>query len=348
MRTRIKHSRQSGVSLVELLVGMVLGIMLIVGAVAVYLASKRSYVEVEQVAALTENARFVQKLMNDSLRHAGFFGEVPARMVARDPNLTLVEGNCLGPADAHNLNQFVFAAPIDNANIKDCIKDPYVPPGGFVNDVLVVKHVLPRPLLDSPRPHDPAEDDYEIGFDGEGKLQDHKTYVMTNNISGVMFDGNDAPPDINPGGAMPNSSAWEYQYEVFYVSKKPDADEDAPPQLSRRVLVWKDDHMELKTEEVAEGVENLRLLFGFDDDDDGDVDRYTNSAEVTDWSQVDSVEVYMLVRSATTDPQYTDQKTYQLGDEAVTPLADERNFRRLLVFTSVSMRNLQLIIRGGA
>ncbi len=347
MRAAMTKSKQSGISLVELMVGMLLGIMLTLGAVAIYLAAQRSYVEVEQVAALSENARFVQKLVGDSLHHAGFFGEVPANMVNRDPKLTDVVGDCLGPAAAHNLNQFVFAAPIDNDNIKDCIKDPYVPPGGFVNDVLVVKRVVPRPLLDSPRPHDPSKDDGVIGFDGESTLQADKTYVMTNNVSGVMFDGNDTPPDIKPGGAMPNSSAWEYQYEVFYVRKDPDADEDAPPQLSRRVLVWKDDAMELQTEEVAEGVENLRLLFGFDDDDDGDVDRYTNTTGVSDWSQVDSVEVYMLVRSATTDEQYTDHKTYQLGDEAVTPPVDERNFRRLLVFTSVSMRNLQLIIRGG-
>jgi type IV pilus assembly protein PilW len=292
--------------------------------------------------------------VGDSLRHAGFFGEVPASMVDRDPNLTKVEGDCLGPASAHNLNQFVFAAKADDPAFEKCLDaDEVYNPDGFVNDVLVVKHVLPRPLLDSPRPappakHDPTKDDGEIGFNGLNTLQTDKTYVMTNNVSGLMFDGYDTPPDISVGGAMPNSSAWEYQYEVFYVSKDPDADEDAPPQLSRRVLVWKDDHMELQSEELTEGVENLRLLFGFDDDDDGDVDRYTNSAGVTDWSQVDSVEVYMLIRSATTDEQYVDLKTYQLGDEAVTPPADERNFRRLLVFTSVSMRNLQLIIRGGA
>ena len=145
-------------SLVELMVGMVLGIMLIVGATAIYLASKRSYVEVEQVAALSENARFVQKLVDDSLRHAGFFGEVPANMVDRDPNLT----NCGrlrpprvprdAPASAHNLGQFVYAAPRAADNKGLVSTTPTCRPAGFVNDVLVIKHVLPRPLLGhSPR-----------------------------------------------------------------------------------------------------------------------------------------------------------------------------------------------------
>ena len=51
--TARKHHR--GYSLVELMIGMLLGIMLIAGAVSVYLASKRSFVEVEQVAALFES-----------------------------------------------------------------------------------------------------------------------------------------------------------------------------------------------------------------------------------------------------------------------------------------------------
>ncbi len=66
--------RQAGFSLVELMVGMVLGLMLIGGAVSIYLATKQSYTEVEQVAALTENARFAEQIVGESLRHMGFFG----------------------------------------------------------------------------------------------------------------------------------------------------------------------------------------------------------------------------------------------------------------------------------
>ena len=77
------HSN-AGFSLVELMVGMVLGLMLVAGAVSIYLATKRSYVEVEQVAALTESARFAEQIMGDSLRQAGFLGEVTANKVEVD------------------------------------------------------------------------------------------------------------------------------------------------------------------------------------------------------------------------------------------------------------------------
>ena len=77
MAVAMRERKQAGFSLVELMVGMVLGLMLIAGAVSIYLASKRSYVEVEQVAALTESARFAEQLVGDSLRHAGFLVRCP-------------------------------------------------------------------------------------------------------------------------------------------------------------------------------------------------------------------------------------------------------------------------------
>ena len=70
-------------------------------------------------------------------------------------------------------------------------------------------------------------------------------------------------------------------------------------------------------------------------------------ADAGNWPNVESVEAFMLVRSAVKDVQYTDVKTYQLGGAvSVGPRND--NFRRLISHTSVSLRNLKLMIRGEA
>ena len=48
----------------------------------------------------------------------------------------------------------------------------------------------------------------------------------------------------------------------------------------------------------------MAVLFGFDSHNDGDVDTYEHVADVTSsnsWRNVESVEVYMLARSATRD-----------------------------------------------
>ena len=149
----------------------------------------------------------------------------------------------------------------------------------------------------------------------------------------------------------PWSRAWEYQYEVYYIRNQDPDDLDVPRMLSRRVLSYNSATaaMEFTTEDLAEGVEDLQLLFGYDSDNDGEVDTYKDPSGITDggnWERVESVEVFMLVRSATKDAQYTDEKVYQLGDTTVGP--EDDHYRRLMSHTSVSLRNLKLMIRGGA
>jgi len=336
------RSGNKGFSLVELMVGMLLGLILIGGAVSIYLASKQSYVEVEQVAILTENARFAEQIMADSLRHVGFLGEVsPDRVDYSDLDATSVPVDCNDPAEAgaYDLSRLAFAATTDTF---DCITD-----GKPDTDVLVIKHVLPQPISDSPR-DDGSGGDSNPGNGVIDSLQDGRVYVMTNNVGGQLFDGA-APPTITTGGAFPDGTAWEYQYEVFYIRQPTPAD---VPWLSRRLLSYNaaTSTMEFVTEDLAEGVEGLRLLFGYDGDGDGEVDTYSSHADIDgdNWLNVESVEVFMLVRNATEDAQYTDNKTYRLGNDTITVDPEYVHYRRLISHSSVSLRNLKLIIRGDA
>jgi type IV pilus assembly protein PilW len=342
--------RQAGFSLVELMVGLTLGLMLIAGAISIYLATSQSYREVEQVAALTENARFAEQIVGESLRHMGFLGEVTANKVEVAAGLTAPLGDCSGAAGAYNLTRLGYAATIDSSgDALGCITD-----GVEGTDVLVIKRALPQPFSAGPRVRDP-NDPPSGTINTPRALENGRTYVMTNNVAGLLFKSNGASPtvpSITTGGEIPGGNAWEYQYEVFYI-REVDPDPSVPKMLSRRVLSYNAtaDAMEFTTEDLAEGVENLQLLFGYDSNGDGDVDTYEELAAIEtggNWQDVASVEVFMLVRSATGDTQYTDKKTYQLGDpnDPIGPLND--NFRRLLSHTSVSLRNLKLMIRGGA
>ena len=55
--------------------------------------------------------------------------------------------------------------------------------------------------------------------------------------------------------------------------------------------------------------------------------------------------MFLLVRSDTPDPDYTNAKTYQMPGGAVTP---NDNFRRLLLHGDITLRNPRLMLRGGA
>lgn len=326
--------RGAGFSLIELMVSLVLGAILMAGAITLYLASKRSYEEVEQVAALAENASYAEQVLNDAVRHIGFMGEIAADKVDTFAGTPSVTDDCSGRAAAYDVDNFLHGAKTDGSgNALDCIE------GAMENtDVLVIKHVRPLPYTDGPRvrdPNDPVARDGTI--ETPSPLAAQTTYVMTNNSMGYLFESSNTVP--NSITDVPDGVAWEYQFEAYYVR------DAAIPKLSRMVLFDDGSGMTLKSEDVVDGVENMRLRFGYDTTGDGEVDTYGNVDEVgSNWGTVLSLEIYMLVRSAAADPQYEDEKVYRLGDLDVTPT--ELNHRRIVTRASVSMRNPKLVIRG--
>ncbi|MEQ9463811.1 MAG: PilW family protein [Haliea sp.] len=343
-RHPLLKTRTGGFSLIEFMVAMVLGIILIGGAVSVYLASKRSYTEVEQVAALSENGRFALQILNDSLRHAGFFGAANPRDVRPDGGLAGIVSDCTGDAAALDTGRFLVATSADvDGDAYGCVTDAL--PN---TDVLVVKQALPRPLRDSD-PND-ATDIPDGVIDFPTALSDQDIYIIANSEAGLILDGADTPPDVAPGGEFALAEAWPYRVYVYYVR---DAE---VPTLSRRELTWNGAAlaMDEPPEDLVEGVENFRVMFGLANPATREVNRWVNMGGVADWDRVAAVEVFLLLRSATTDTDYRDEKAYQLGDLVITPATDAnydettRRARRLLVHSAISLRNPKLVLRGGA
>ena len=343
-----KHSN-AGFSLVELMIGMLLGVMLLAGAASIYLASKQSFTEVEQVATLSDNSRFALQTLTDSLRHIGFTGQGYNNSIDIDSSIATVSGDCTGIAAAYNLAQPLRGARTAgtyddgvNRSAFSCITD-----ARSATDMLIIKHVVSAPLWDAD-PDDPNAVRNGV-IDFPNTLDSSTTYVMTNNAVARLFDGADTPPTITTGGDIPNGTAWPYLFEIYYVRNS------TVPQLSRKFLRWNGASNDVVTEDLAAGVENLHFLFGRDTDDDGEVDTYDDINDLNTapggataaWAQVSSIEAYMLVRNAVADPQYIDEKSYVLGDITPVPNAANNNFRRMVMHTSVSMRNMQLVLRGG-
>jgi len=330
-----------GFSLIELMIAMVLGLIIIGGAISVYLASKRSLTEVEQVAALSENGRFALQLIGSSARHIGFFGGANPGDVTADPGLGAVTGDCTGDAAAYDTSNAIFAVRAASATVLGCITDA-VPN----TDVLVIKGVDPRPQYDAD-PDDPnAPRDGVISFPA-GQWSNQQTYVISNSESGILLDGADTPPDVLEGADIPLGVAWPYRLQIYYVSNGV-ARNGGIPTLSRKVLAWNSGTMSVETQDLVQGVENLRFLFGYDSGSGGNVDTLANLAQVEAagaWSEVVSLQVFILLRSDVVDTDYQNNKTYQLGDLTITP---GDNVRRILLNSQIVMRNPRLVLRGGA
>ena len=335
-------SKARGFSLIELMVSIVLGMIILAGATSIYLASKRSMTEGEQVAAISENGRFALQLLNTAVRHVGFFGgSNPADI--REDGMAAVGDDCTGVAAAYDTDNAFFAVRATGTTpvtVQGCITDALAN-----TDVLVIKGVAPSPLFDAD-PDDPsATRDGVISFPTGLNAED--VYVIANSESGILLDGADTAPSVSVGTEFAQGVAWPYRMQIYYIRQPAGG---GAPMLSRKVLQWDSTAgaMAVQTQDLVQGVENIHYLFSYDSDGDGEVDALGDAAAVQAadaWNLVMSLQVFMLVRSDVADPNYTDEKTYNLGDISVTPGG---NVRRILLNTDIAMRNPRLVLRGGA
>ncbi len=342
---------QGGLSIVEFMVAMLLGTILIGGAITIYLASQRSYLESERSMQMSEGARFGLMLITDSLRHAGFKGGIQGADVENDTNLGAVTDACTGDGDAYDLGNYLTAVKSSSSGAAfGCIDDAV--PG---TDVLVVKSFLPDPLYDED-PNDPAAVlDGAIEWPAPGMEAD-KTYVIANVERGLLIDGAEpaaSQPDVSEGEPYAGALAWPYEFQIFYVRDPDPASDDDVPTLARKVLVYDGANMAIETQDLVQGIERMRFRFGWDDDEDGVIDTYGGLEAVeTDnaWESVAFVEVFLLARADTEDVNYQNEKTYLLGDESFDPNDPtfDEGYVRLLVSNAVTLRNPSLYLLGGS
>lgn len=74
MPSMLPMRRMAGMSLVELMIAMVIGLVVMLGVVQVFAASRQSYQLSEGLARVQENSRFAMDTLQRELRMAGHFG----------------------------------------------------------------------------------------------------------------------------------------------------------------------------------------------------------------------------------------------------------------------------------
>lgn len=94
------RSRIRGVTLVELMVGLTIGLILVIIASSVYLYSKQSYNAVSENSQMEENGRFALDLLSKYIQSAGFTNIDPASTALPAPLAGKIRGCDLGYANA--------------------------------------------------------------------------------------------------------------------------------------------------------------------------------------------------------------------------------------------------------
>ncbi len=72
--TMMNRKKCKGLTLMELMIAMAIGLMLLSGALSMFINNKRVYKQVNEVGRLQENARFAVEMLTRDIRMAGFNG----------------------------------------------------------------------------------------------------------------------------------------------------------------------------------------------------------------------------------------------------------------------------------
>lgn len=310
-----------GVTLIELMVSLIIGLLLIAGAITVYMQSRNTYRVNETAARLQEVARYAMDLIEPDVRLAGYWGLT---------NRADFIENRAGPAD----DEQTVATGITNNCGKNWVtdvawsldgRDATATSGLGYNlacagtsptnwsDVLIVRRV--------------SSDERALAA---GRIQ-----LQTNRMRGVIFNDGTLPSGFS---AAPASETHDLEVHAYYISN-PGAGANGQQRfvLRRQTLTSAATGPIINDTELLPGVQDLQVQFGVDRDGDGNVDQYVNPGSVPAGSRIASARIWLLIVADDAEVGFTNATDYSYANASPGVFDDSR--RRILVSKTIQIRN---------
>jgi type IV pilus assembly protein PilW len=332
--------QQRGVGLVEIMISLVLGLLVTGAIVQIYLTTKRQNDMQTSLTGRQESARFAAQIIQADAQMAGFRGclrdlgtvantlNTPTNFLYNYGQHVVGFDNAAGlPASITNVvagTDVLTLRTLDDpglnlsANMASATADPVVPAG-----------LAPAPMADG---------DIALVADCSGAaVFQVKTYLPGTGVlqrTGATVPGN---ATLNLGRRF-NAGAQVFRLRTttYYIRNSASG---SGPALWRRVGLQ-------PAQELAEGIENMQVLYGEDTDGDQAPDAYRTAAQITaagGWGRVVSLQVALLAAGTQNRVADADERTFTLLDKTVDPtvggtVTSDGRLRRVLTFT-VAMRN---------
>ncbi|MBP6682491.1 MAG: PilW family protein [Halioglobus sp.] len=319
---RMRGARWSGLcrglSLVELLVALAIGVVLCFGAMNLLLHSKLSYLEAEELARLQESGRHALRYISYELAMAG-------HLAALLPGTRVPPVESGSPCFDHLMQT---QRAVEHLNDVNPAGEPGAGGTGLPADCLLAGRHIPGTdvLLTRRSASAPAA----VGAVPGGGVNADDLYLL-------------AAPDyasyqLQRGGAglQARGELWEYLPQVLFLRNYSRSVGDGVPALCRKRPGRSANGM-APAECLVEGVENLQLEFGIDEDGDHRPDRYEPAPDAAQLQAAVAARIYLLLRSIHPLPGHRDERSYFLGNRRVTA-AEDGHYRRLMQ-TTVLLRN---------
>jgi type IV pilus assembly protein PilW len=362
-----------GLSLVELMIGLAIGLVLSLGMVTMITGTSRGFRDLDESARMQEGAADALRYIGDSVRLAGFLGFGGAQAVqailpqpapgAGQEVDTLNDCGSVGNPPENNwaLPTAAESTPIRGAaNVAPAAVNglyPCILETNFVGGTVLVTRgatgvrvVDPTPLTDLQDAPLVADTVYVHGDPLRGSIlfRGGTARLGVLRAAGEVRTTNDGVNPIN------DAPVFEYSAHVYYV--RPCSRPAAPPgcaatddaglpiptlvrqQLQGRTMV---------EVPLVQGVERIGVLYGIDADGNGRAETQVLTPAAGDWANVVSVRVAVLMRSLTPRTLLNDAgKQYDLtagNGVAFTcnpAVANDCQFQRRVFVQTFQVRNV--------
>jgi type IV pilus assembly protein PilW len=363
--------RQRGVTLIEMMIALVLGLVLIAVMMQVFLRNRSTYAFNDGLSLIQENARFALEHVSNSARMAGSIGCLTnvgvinnlagAANPFRDDLVNGVQGyEAIGTNPGETFAAAdVDPAPLDDADswspaLPDELADPArVIPG---SDVVVIRNVsgassaLVTPFSDEDVLHVGAPVDFLAG----------EILVVTDCQKASIFQATSVTPTgfgadighdssaLTPGNSPPDEWGTDQSYGLgsevarletlaFYAGQGANG---SPSLYQLRLQRTDDTTSAFVTEELVEGIDTMQARYGLDTNADRQVDTWATADAIdaaNSWADVLSVEITLLARVPEEYGTEKDEVTHNVGGTEFDPI-DDRRLRKVFS-TTIGLRN---------
>ena len=284
--------KQSGFTLIELMISLSLGVAISWVVLDVSLNAMRNSRDIIATGDVIEKGVYLGDLLKREIKHAGFYGRITSANVVLSPNSPQTDWCTVTPTKRH------LTTPVFGLNNKTSL---CTDTGLLVDsDVLMIRRastaVAPSLLVAA------------------------QHYIQSNFDDVILATGVAANFTLTGMDGTTLAPIHEFYQDVYYV--------DSDKNFKRRRLV----NGEIEDEPLIEGVDDFQVQYGIDTDADNIADTFTTtplSNDYSGWQNVKTVTVSLLISGETVSQP--DAKTYQYADKTNGPFNDKRK-RRLFSF----------------
>ena len=346
MKKTIKHY-QSGLSLIEIMIALLIGLFLLAGLFQIFLSSKQSYRLAEGQSRIQENARFALELLSHDIRLAGYLGcsSVAATnpvVIANDPLIApftqagVAEASIITGGDGDATGSFTAPSPA----LTDSPLTPVIANtdaitvqfgescGGFTTADLSTVNPATAAI--------PAGNTCGTITNGTATVLGtpliisncETAHIFRASATGGTTQNKDATATAISilGKTYPIGSEIMLFRSYTYFIRENTAGQPALFRLDNNAPTSSANPVEM-----VEGIENMQVTYGIDTDADGSANQYFDVP--ADWNQVTSVRVVLTARSID-DNLVPTSRNYNYDNVAVSDRRLVRNFT-----TTIGLRN---------